>query len=302
MSKSIVVVGSVAFDHVKTPAGERKESLGGSATYFSYSSSYFAPVKLVAVVGEDFSDKYIRLLNDKGIDTTGLVRQKGGETFRWAGTYEKDINEAVTLATDLNVFADFKPDLPESYRNSEFVFLANIDPDLQLEVLKQVRNPEYVVCDTMNLWINIKRDSLLNLLKKIDLMILNDGEARILTGQKNLIKAGKMVLELGPKTVIIKKGEHGAVAFSGPEIFMVPAYPVQEVVDPTGAGDTFAGGVVGYLCKSGATDFAAIKKAMLYGTVMASFNVQDFSLDNLKNLTPKMIDERVQCLRSITSC
>lgn len=300
MDNSIVVVGSVAFDNVATPAGKRVDSLGGSATYFSYSASFFSPVKLVAVVGEDFDQKYVDMLEQKGVDTAGLVRKQGGKTFRWAGTYEENLNEAQTLETELNVFADFKPDLPASYRTTPFVFLANIDPDLQLEVLEQVEKPQLVACDTMNLWINIKQDSLLKLLRKIDLLILNDGEAKLLTGESNMIKAGKLILEDVAGSVIIKKGEHGSMLFSREGMFMLPCYPIEEVIDPTGAGDTFAGGVMGYLSKAGKTDFNTLRKAMIYGTVMASFNVQDFSLDNMKPLDMQKIDARVQELISLT--
>ncbi len=298
MSNSILVVGSVAFDHVKTNEGERPESLGGSATYFSYSASYFAPVRLVGVIGNDFPDKYIQLLEKRSIDTQGLIRQDG-KTFRWAGSYERDLNEADTLSTDLNVFADFNPVLPESYRDSDFVFLANIDPDLQLNVLEQVTSPKYIVCDTMNLWIDIKKDSLIKLLGKVDLFIVNDAESKMLTGKSNLIAAAREILKLGPKTVIVKKGEHGALAISGDELFILPAYPLERVVDPTGAGDTFAGGTVGYLAKTGSTKFDDIRNAVVYGTVMASFNVENFSLDNLIGLNDDKINERVNALMNV---
>lgn len=300
MKNTILVVGSVAFDHVKTPSGERVESLGGSATYFSISASFFAPVRLVGVVGNDFSEKYVTLLHNHNIDTTGLIRQ-AGKTFRWAGSYEKNLNEAHTLSTDLNVFAEFNPVLPESYKNSEFVFLANIDPDLQLFVLDQVKSPKYIVCDTMNLWINVKKNSLLKLLRKVDLFIVNDGEAKMLTGRSNLIEAARAIQKLGPQAVIVKKGEHGSITVYGDEMFLLPAYPIQEVIDPTGAGDTFAGGVVGYLCKAGSTSFADVRKAAVYGTIMASFNVQDFSMDNLFGLDSKKIQARAEKLISLVT-
>jgi len=297
MENRLLVVGSVAFDHVMTPMGERKDSLGGSATYFSYSASYFSPVKLVAVIGDDFPDKYIRLLNDKGIDTSGLMRQPG-KTFRWAGSYVDDLNEAKTLSTELNVFEAFKPELPASYRDCEFIFLANIDPELQLNVLQQVKSPKFIACDTMNLWINIKKDKLLELLNKIDLFILNDAEAKMLSGKSNIIEAARIIQKMGPKTIVVKKGEHGSVLLHCDEIFIMHAYPFERIVDPTGAGDTFAGGMVGYLCKKGSVGFADLKQAVAYGTVMASFNVENFSLDNLIGLDESKIEARLKQLMS----
>ena len=300
MDNNLLVVGSVAFDHVKTPSGEREESLGGSATYFSHSASFFSPVKLVAVIGDDFPQKYIDDLNKKNIDTSGLIRQSG-KTFRWQGSYMNDLNEAETLETNLNVFESFQPVLPENYKDTPFVFLANIDPDLQLSVLEQVKSPKFVACDTMNLWIDIKKDSLLNLLKKIDLLILNDAEAKMLSGKSNLIEAAKNIQSIGPKSVIVKKGEHGSLLVYENDLFVLPAYPIESVVDPTGAGDTFAGGTIGYLCKHGATSFSDLKKAIAYGTVMASFNVEDFSMDNLIGLTQDRIAARLDNLLKISS-
>lgn len=295
MDNSLLVVGSVAFDHVKTPAGEREESLGGSATYFSYSASFFVPVKLVAVIGEDFPQKYIDMLKQRNIDTDGLVRQSG-KTFRWSGSYMDNINEAETLSTELNVFENFDPQLPLSYQDCPYVFLANINPELQLKVLELAKSPKFVACDTMNLWINFKKPELLELLKKIDLIVLNDGEAKMLTESDNLIKAARMIQTYGPKSVVVKKGEHGALLVHEDDLFVVPAYPVETVVDPTGAGDTFAGGMLGYICKTGKTDTKTLKKAMAYGTVMASFNVQDFSMNNMMNLSLDAIENRLQDL------
>ncbi len=295
MDNSLLVVGSVAFDHVQTPAGEREESLGGSATYFSYSASFFVPVKLVAVIGEDFPQEHIDMLKKRKIDTTGLVRQPG-KTFRWAGSYLHNLNEAETLSTELNVFENFKPELPESYKDTPFVFLANINPELQLDVLELVTAPKFVACDTMNLWINYKKPELLKLLKKIDLIVLNDAEAKMLTDNDNVIKAARTIQSYGPKSVVVKKGEHGALLVHEDDLFIVPAYPLATVVDPTGAGDTFAGGMIGYIAKSGKTDSSTLKKAMAYGTVMASFNVQDFSMNNLFNLTDQAIETRLQDL------
>lgn len=295
MENRLLVVGSVAFDHVKTPAGERIDSLGGSATFFSYSASYFAPVKLVAVIGDDFPEQHIKLLQDKNIDTSGLMRQSG-KTFRWAGSYVDDLNEAKTLSTELNVFETFKPKLPLSYQDCEFIFLANIDPELQLNVLEQVKSPKFIACDTMNLWINIKKDKLIELLKKIDLFILNDAEAKMLSGKSNLIEAARSIQKLGPRTITIKKGEHGSILVHDDEIFIMHAYPFERIVDPTGAGDTFAGGMMGYLCKKGSFEFDDLKQAVAYGTVMASFNVENFSLDNLIGLNESKIEARLRKL------
>jgi len=289
---AILVVGSVALDSVKTPFGERKEALGGSATFFSYSASFFHPVNLVGVVGEDFPEEHIGLLNGKGIDTAGLKAIPGGKTFRWEGYYDYDLNEAHTLSTCLNVFDVFQPELPDSYRDSEYVFLANIDPELQIHVLDQVRAPKLKVCDTMNFWIEGKRDKLIELLGKVDIITLNDAEARQLTGEPNLVKAARKIISWGPEHVVIKKGEHGALLFSGDGVFSAPALPIEEIYDPTGAGDTFAGGFVGYLAREGTLDEATLRRAMIYGSVMASFNVEDFSLDRMKRLGAGEIEER----------
>jgi sugar/nucleoside kinase (ribokinase family) len=247
---SVVVVGSVALDSVKTPFGERTEALGGSAVYFSYSASFFSKVKLVGVVGQDFPSKNLELLRRRKIDLEGL-QVSTGDTFRWSGFYEYDLNEAKTLDTRLNVFEKFSPNLPESYRSADCVFLANIDPDLQMRVLRQVRRPKLIAADTMNLWISTKKESLKALCREIDILILNDGEARQLSGKASLIQAGRLIQSWGPKFVVVKKGEHGVLLFSKKNVFSAPAYPLEEVFDPTGAGDTFAGGFVGYLNKQG---------------------------------------------------
>ena len=289
---AILVVGSVALDSVKTPFGERKDALGGSATFFSYSASFFHPVNLVGVVGEDFPREHIELLNGRSINTEGLRIIPGGETFRWDGYYDYDLNEAHTLSTCLNVFETFQPELPESYRDSEYVFLANIDPELQIHVLEQVRGPKLRVCDTMNFWIEGKRDKLIELLGKVDIITLNDGEARQLTEDPNLVKAAQKIISWGPKYVVIKKGEHGALLFSEESVFSAPALPLEEIYDPTGAGDTFAGGFVGYLAREGTLDAATLRRAMIYGSVMASFNVEDFSLERLKRLKAGEIETR----------
>ncbi len=298
---SILVVGSVALDTVKTPFGERDNALGGSATYFSTSASYFTEVKLVGVVGQDFPKEHVAFLQSKKVDTSGL-EITDGETFRWSGKYEFDMNEAKTLDTQLNVFESFQPKIPETHKKPDYLFLANINPELQLEVLNQIEErPKFVACDTMNLWIDIKKPALLDLLKGVDCIILNDGEARMLADVSSLIKAAKEISSFGPSHVIIKKGEHGAIYYEKAtgSFFMIPAYPLEEVFDPTGAGDTFAGGFMGYISSQDSTDRETIKQAMIRGTVMASFNVEEFSLDRLATLTHEEIDQRVGLFKEI---
>lgn len=297
---SILVVGSVALDSIKTPFGEVEETLGGSATYFSYASSFFAPVQLVAVVGADFPEKALKLLSDRGVSLDGLEVQPG-KTFRWKGHYENDMNAAHTLSTELNVFQSFDPKVPPHYASTPHVFLANIDPDLQLRVLDQVKRPELVGCDTMNLWIKTKPDSLNRLLKKVHLLLLNDGEARQLTGITNLIKAGYDLLKRGPRVVVIKKGEHGAILVTKDFFFVAPAYPVEDVFDPTGAGDCFAGGFFASLATNGQyMDETALRRSVIFGTVIASFNVESFSLDRLTSVTQKDIINRFEQFKKYT--
>lgn len=288
---SILVVGSVALDTVKTPFGERQDALGGSATYFSYSASFFSPVRLVGVVGSDFPKEHIELLKGRQIDLAGL-EVGNGHTFRWKGKYEFDLNEAHTLDTQLNVFQTFRPKIPDSYKKTPYVFLANIDPDLQIQVLSQVDKPKLIACDTMNLWIKTKKPSLLKLLSKVDIIVLNDGEARMLAEVPSLVKAAREISSFGPKYVVIKKGEHGSLLYSQGNFFMVPAFPLEEVFDPTGAGDTFAGGFMGYIAKAGKVDEPTLRQAMVYGSVMASFNVEEFSLDRLVTLSHQEIESR----------
>lgn len=295
----LLVVGSVAFDSVKTPFGEVEEVLGGSATYFSTSASFFTKVSLVAVVGEDFPNEHVRFLKSRNIDLSGLERAPG-RTFRWKGEYSYRLNEAHTLDTQLNVFQSFKPKLPAAYRGHEVVFLANIDPDLQRDVLKQVKKPKIVACDTMNFWIEGKKESLIRTLKMVDILIINDGEARELSGEANLVKAAKKIMRIGPRVLIIKRGEYGVILFTGKEIFSAPAYPLESVFDPTGAGDTFAGGFMGYLAKTLDFDNANIRKAIIFGSVMASFNVEDFSLNRLKKLKYPEIEKRYREFRRLT--
>ena len=296
---SILVVGSVAFDSVETPFGREENILGGSATYFSTSASFFSDVQLVAVVGEDFPQEHVDFLGSRNIDLRGLARVSG-KTFHWKGRYGYDLNEAQTLETHLNVFADFKPRIPAAYASAEYLFLANIDPELQMEVLNQVTTPRIVACDTMNFWISSKPDALKKVLERVDIFIINEGEARQLSGDANLVKAARKILAMGAKTLIIKRGEYGVLMFNGSSIFAAPAYPLEEVFDPTGAGDTFAGGFMGYLANTGDLSEKGIRQAIIFGSVMASFNVEDFSLNRLKRLDYKEIEERYRELKSMT--
>ncbi len=296
---SLLVVGSVAFDSVKTPFGEVDEVLGGSATYFSTAASYFTEVSLVAVVGTDFPEKHLTFLKSRKIDIEGIEKQDG-KTFRWKGEYGYELNEARTLDTQLNVFQSFKPKLPENYKDKKIVFLANIDPDLQREVLEQVNKPALVACDTMNFWIEGKRESLLKTLKLVDILLINDGEARELSGEPNLVKAASIILSFGPKTLIIKQGEYGALMFSGDRIFSAPAYPLESIFDPTGAGDCFGGGFMGYLSNTMNFEESNIRKAIIFGSVMASYNVEAFSLDRIKSLDYQEIKDRYQEFKKLT--
>ena len=297
----ILVVGSVALDTVKTLEGKVEGSLGGSATYFSVAASFFhQQIHLVGVVGDDFPLEHVDFLSKRGIDLQGLEQITGGKTFRWGGSYVSDLNAAETEFTDLNVFSDFDPRLPDTYQDTPYVFLANINPELQLRVLEQVYHPKLVVCDTMNLWIDISRPALMETLKQVDILILNDGEAKQLTEKKNLIQAGKEILTYGPSRVVIKKGEHGAISLTESEFFAVPAYPLTSVFDPTGAGDSFAGGFMGYLAaQNQSDDEQTIRQAIVYGTVVASFNVEDFSLNRQRTLTRQEIDDRFNRLKGI---
>ncbi|MCK4739859.1 MAG: sugar kinase [Deltaproteobacteria bacterium] len=296
----ILVVGSVAFDSVETPFGKAEEVLGGSATYFSTSASFFSDVALVAVVGDDFPEEHKKMLEARNIDIRGLQTVPGGKTFRWKGRYEYDLNQAHTLDTQLNVFSDFNPTIPEDYRDIPYVFLANIDPELQMEVLEQVKNPKLVACDTMNFWIEGKPEALKKIFGKTELVIINDSEAREFAGNANLVKAAAKILACGPKTLIVKQGEYGALMFSGSSVFSAPAYPLEDIFDPTGAGDCFAGGVMGYLAKTGDTSEANIRRAIIVGSVMASFNVEAFSLNRLKALTVEEISLRYGEFRQLT--
>jgi len=297
---SILVVGSVALDTIKTPLGKAKNILGGSATFSAVSASVFVSVKLVAVVGEDFPKKHLILLKSKRIDLEGL-KKAPGKTFRWEGEYGWDFSSPKTIATHLNVFGKFDPKIPASYRKSKYVFLANIDPQIQEKVLNQVDKPKIVACDTMNYWIENKRRYLLKLLKRVDICFLNEGEAKELVYEANLIKAGREVLKLGPRVVIVKKGEHGVLLFSQKHIFATPAYLIESVYDPTGAGDTFAGGFMGYLAKNKKCNQQSLREAVVYGNIMATFAVEDFSLRRLQKVTASDVCKRLDKFKKLTN-
>lgn len=296
----LLIVGSVALDSIETPAGIADNALGGAATYGSVAASLFSPVHLVGVVGEDFPQEHIDFLKSRGIDLAGLQIVRGGDTFRWKGDYNEDLNQAVTHETHLGVFEHFQPALPDHYRAANYVFLANINPELQLATLDQVKQPKLTLCDTMNLWINIARDHVLQVFKRVDVAVLNDGEARMVTEQDNLIKAGRQLLALGPRAIIIKKGEHGALLFSGDEIFAAPSYPLEKVVDPTGAGDSFAGAFMGYLAKTDDISLENMRRAVVYGSVVASTTVQNFSLSALAELTIDHMEKRYQYVQAMS--
>jgi sugar/nucleoside kinase (ribokinase family) len=296
---TIVVVGSVALDSVETPFGKAVEALGGSATYFSLAARHFHPVQLVGVVGGDFPAAHVDLLAKSGVDLTGLTVEEG-LTFRWAGRYDLNLNDCKTLDTQLNVFATFRPSLPEAYRDAGVVFLANIDPSLQLEVLKQVRRPWLTAMDTMNFWISGQRDRVAEVIRSVDVVIVNEAELRQFAGTPSLHAAARQVLSLGPKALVVKKGEYGAAVYGDDLYFVVPAYPLDEVKDPTGAGDSFAGGFLGYLARAGQLSPPTLRRALVYGSVVASFTVEDFSVRRLVRLTPEEIAERYRDFREFT--
>ncbi len=291
LPSSLLVVGSVAFDSVQTHTEKRTQILGGAASYCSVAASFFAQPRLVGVVGNDFPEEHVAFFKHCGVDVAGLQRA-AGKTFHWSGRYSQDFSSRTTLDTQLNVFADFAPRLPETWRQSELVFLANIDPTLQLDVLAQVENPRFVACDTMNFWIEGKRDALGHLLKKVDMLLLNDEEARQLSGQSGLPAAARAILRMGPKAVVVKRGDAGALLFHEAGVFAAPAYPIEAVIDPTGAGDSFAGGFMGWLARCHDTSPASIRTALILGSVLASFCVEDFSLDRFRTLDTSIIRER----------
>ena len=296
---SLLVVGSVALDSIETPFGKKDNVLGGSATHFSMAASFFTKVNLVAVVGKDFPKRHIQLLKSHNIDTRGLEIAKG-KTFRWKGQYKYDMNTAHTIYTHLNVFKDFSPKVPETYKASKHVFLANIDPDLQKFVLKSLPTPSLVACDSMNYWIETKKQSLLKLLKKVHIAIINESEARQLSGEANLVKAAKFITAHGPRVAIIKKGEHGVLLFSNDCFFSAPGYPLETIYDPTGAGDCFAGGFMGYLNQFNSLDDGKIRKAVIYGSIIASFNVENFGPNRLLKLTKREITSRYKEFQRLT--
>lgn len=296
----IVVVGSVALDTIETPFGRAEATLGGSATHFSCAASFFAPVALIGVVGRDFPSEYVSFLESRGVDLSGLEFAEG-ETFAWEGFYDYDLNTAHSLRTELNVFERFHPSLQKKHRVASFVFLANIDPDLQLEVLGQVRRPRLTVCDTMNFWIEGKREALIEVLGRVDVALMNDAEARQLCGTYSLLEAARRILSWGPTAVVLKKGEHGALLFTRDAHFAAPAFPLEEIRDPTGAGDSFAGGFLGYLAQCGELTEPALRRAVIHGSVMASYNVEGFGMDRMRTLTEAEIAARYEAFRRMTS-
>jgi sugar/nucleoside kinase (ribokinase family) len=294
--RNILAVGSLAFDSISTPSGRADKVLGGSLNFFSISASFFNPLQLVGVVGEDFPKQHLDFLASRKIDISGIERVPG-QTFHWTGKYENDLNEAITLSTQLNVFEHFNPKIPENFRDAEYVFLGNIAPELQLSVLDQVRKPKLIALDSMNFWISGRREALLKVLARIDLLSINEGEAKLLAGEKNVVLAAEKILTMGPRAIVVKRGEYGSFLFFENEIFSAPAVPIRRVVDPTGAGDTFAGGLIGYLAAKGAgLEPQALKRAVLNGSVMASFTVEDFSFRRLERLGHAEIETRMEHL------
>ncbi len=296
---SIVVVGSIAFDTVKTPFGKREKALGGAANFFAVAAQFFSSVKMVGVIGEDFPETHLEFLRSRKVDTSGIERCKG-QSFHWTGEYGYDLNDAKTLNTELNVFEHFQPNLPEHYRNAETIFLANIDPDLQIHVLKQMKAPKLRALDTMNFWIERKNSSLKKAISLIDILFINDAEVRALTGEHNIVKAARAALKLGARITVIKRGEYGSLLCFDNQIAFMPAYPLEDVYDPTGAGDSFAGGFLGYLSSRSSFDLNELKHAMLMGTVMSSFVIEKFSFDRLLELDQNDIAERKRNLLAIS--
>ena len=296
---SVLVVGTVAFDSIETPFGSAERILGGSASYFALAASFFTPVRIVGVIGEDFPDEHIELFRRRNIDTDGIKREKG-DTFHWRGRYHEDINLRDTLELHLNVLSGFVPRLPERYRDAEYVFLGNIDPVMQLEVLNQIHHVKLVVCDTMDHWIRESAANLQKVLKRIEILVINDSEARLLSGQSNVMRAARAILKMGPKVVLIKRGEYGVLQFSDSQVFATPAYPLEEVFDPTGAGDSFAGGFLGQLARSADQSQRGIRRAIVYGSVVASFTVEDFGVKRLTTASLPDIEERFERFVELT--
>lgn len=298
---SLLVTGSIGIDTVETPFGKRDDIIGGSAVYFAYAASFFTPVRLVGVIGPDYPHDLKKLFASRPVDLAGLEVRQGSKSFRWHGSYVEDMNAAQTLTVDLNVLAEAAPKIPQPFMDSKFVFLANTHPQLQLAFAESLKEKRLVVADTMNLWIETTNADLLALLKKVDGLVLNDGEARLLTGEKNMIAAAKAVLKLGPKFVVIKKGEHGSLAAVSDQILVLPAFPAEQVIDPTGAGDSFAAGMMGYLATQNTFGPTTLRRAMAYGTVAASFTIGGFSLEGLSGATRELLDDRLEMLRRVTS-
>jgi sugar/nucleoside kinase (ribokinase family) len=290
---SVLVVGTVAFDSIEAPSGSVERVLGGSASYFALGASFFAPVRIVGVIGEDFPQDYLDLFTQRGVDIEGIKRERG-ETFHWRGRYHEDINVRDTIELHLNVLAGFEPQLPDNYRDAEYVFLGNIDPVMQLEVLNQIRHMKLVICDTMDYWIRESPEELKKVLQRIEMLVINDSEARLLSGYSNIVQAARAILRMGPKMVLIKRGEYGVLQFSDSSIFATPAYPLEEVFDPTGAGDSFAGGLIGQLARSGDLSQGSLRRAIVYGSVVASFTVEDFGVKRLTDTSLAEIEGRYQ--------
>ena len=296
---SVLVVGTVAFDSIETPFGSAERILGGSAAYFALGASFFAPVRIVGVIGEDFPQDYLDIFTQRNVDIEGIQRAEG-DTFHWRGRYHEDINLRDTIELHLNVLAGFEPKLPESYRDAEYVFLGNIDPAMQIEVLRQIRRLKLVVCDTMDHWIRESRETLKKVLERIEILVVNDSEARLLSGYDNIVKAARAILKMGPKMVLIKRGEYGVLQFSDSSMFATPAYPLEEVFDPTGAGDSFAGGFLGQLARSADQSQGGLRRAIVYGSVVASFTVEDFGVKRLTEVSLAEIEERYQRFVQLT--
>lgn len=296
---SILVVGTVAFDSIETPHGSAEHVLGGSASYFALGASFFSDVRIVGVIGRDFPEEYLELFSQRGIDLEGLKREKGA-TFHWRGRYHEDLNVRDTIELHLNVLSGFVPRLPESYRDAEYVFLGNIDPAMQMEVLTQLRQARLIACDTMDHWIQGSGAELRKVLGRIEILVINDAEARLLSGEHNIVRAARSILKMGPKVVLIKRGEYGVLQFSDSSIFATPAYPLEEVFDPTGAGDSFAGGFLGHLARSQDSSQRGLRQAIVYGSVVASFTVEDFGLTRLTKLSLAEIEERYQRFIELT--
>ncbi len=298
---TLLVVGSVAFDSIETPLARRENILGGSAPFFSYAASFFGPVQMVGVVGDDWPKEYTDMFAAQGIDTSGLEIVKGGKTFRWSGKYHNNMNDRDTLDTQLNVLGSFEPKLPENFKRAQFVFLANGAPSTGLATLEQIQGADLVVADTMDLWIKTTRSDTDALLKKIDGLVLNDSEAKMLTGELNVVTAGRKILDMGPKFVVVKKGEHGSMFIGPHETYVVPAFPTENVVDPTGAGDSFAGGMMGYIAAQGKLDSSTIKSALVYGTLLGGICCEGFSLESFQRINREEIDQRFEQFRAMAS-